>query len=253
MSLYEGETLRARLKRDACLPVSECLEIARQVAEGLQAAHAAGVVHRDLKPGNVMLLPDGTVRILDFGLAKARDQSISETGAHFGTVSYMSPEQVRGDKVDRRADLWALGVLMYEMLTGRKPFNGDEEVAVALAILHDEPPLPSTYRSEISAALESLVLRLLRKDPGRRYPSAELLLRDLTRVRTLASGTVGMVLARSRRVRRAVADSLRRERRGALFGATGAAALMVAYLAVDFARGSPTTSPSPFTSFSIRS
>src|ERR1700674_1705682 len=185
-ALYQGETLRARLTRDGPILVREALEIARQIAEGLQAAHAAGIVHRDLKPGNVMLLPDGTVRILDFGLAKARDQSISETGAHFGTVSYMSPEQVRGDKVDGRADMWALGVLMYEMLTGRKPFNGDEEVAVALAILHDEPPLPSTYRTEMSAALESLVLRLLRKDPDRRYASAELLLRDLARVQTRA-------------------------------------------------------------------
>ncbi|HMG96187.1 MAG TPA: protein kinase, partial [Gemmatimonadaceae bacterium] len=211
----------------------------------------AGVVHRDLKPGNVMLLPDGTVRILDFGLAKARDQSISETGAHFGTVSYMSPEQVRGDKADGRADLWALGVLMYEMLTGRKPFNGDEEVAVALAILHEEPPLPSTYQSEISAALESLVLRLLRKDTGRRYASAELLLRDLARARTLTSGTVGVVLARSRRVRRAVADSLRRKRRVALFAATGIAAFMLAYIGVHFARAStthtPTTSSEPST------
>jgi serine/threonine-protein kinase len=243
MSLYEGETLRARLKRDGSLPVSECLEIARQIAEGLQAAHAAGVVHRDLKPGNVMLLPDGTVRILDFGLAKARDQSMSETGEHFGTVSYMSPEQVRGDKVDGRADLWALGVLMYEMLTGRKPFNGDEEVAVALAILHDEPPLPSTYRSEISAALESLVLRLLRKDPDKRYASAELLLRDLARARTLASGTFGRMLTRWRRSSRAVAGSLRSGPRRVLFAATGAAALMVAYLAVDFARGSPTHPP----------
>ena len=242
MSLYEGETLRARLKRDGSLPVGECLEIARQIAEGLQAAHAAGVVHRDLKPGNVMLLPDGTVRILDFGLAKARDQSFSETGAHFGTVSYMSPEQVRGDKVDGRADLWALGVLMYEMLTGRKPFNGDEEVAVALAILHDEPPLPSKYRSEISPSLESLVLRLLRKDPARRYASAELVLRDLARVRTLASGTVGMLMARSRRVRRAVADSMR-ERRGALFAASGVAALVLAYLAVHFAQGPTTQAP----------
>jgi TolB-like protein/tetratricopeptide (TPR) repeat protein len=250
MSLYEGETLRARLKRDGSLPVSECMEIARQIAEGLQAAHAAGVVHRDLKPGNVMLLPDGTVRILDFGLAKARDQSMSETGEHFGTVSYMSPEQVRGDKVDGRADLWALGVLMYETLTGRKPFNGDEEVAVALAILHDEPPLPSKYRSEISPSLESLVLRLLRKDPGRRYASAELLLRDLARVRTLASGTVGMLLARARRARRAVADSMR-EQRGALFAASGVTALVLAYLAVHFAHAStaqtPTTSSVPST------
>jgi len=240
MSLYEGETLRARLKRDGSLPITECLEIARQIAEGLQAAHAAGVVHRDLKPGNVMMLPDGTVRILDFGLAKARDQSMSETGAHFGTVSYMSPEQVRGDKVDGRADLWALGVLMYEMLTGGKPFNGDEEVAVALAILHDEPPLPSKYRSEISPALESLVLRLLRKDPAKRYASAELLLRDLARVRTRASGPIGTMLTRWRRSSRAVAGSLRSRPRRVLFAATGAAALMIGYLAVDFARGSPT-------------
>jgi serine/threonine protein kinase/tetratricopeptide (TPR) repeat protein len=240
MSLYEGETLRARLKRDACLPVSECLEIARQIAEGLQAAHSAGVVHRDLKPGNVMLLPDGTVRILDFGLAKARDQSISEAGAHFGTVSYMSPEQVRGEKVDGRADLWALGVLMYEMLTGRKAFKGDEEVAVALAILHDEPALPSTYRSEISPALETLVLRLLRKDPARRYPSAELLLRDLTRARTLASGRIGLMLSRWRRARRAAAGSLPSAPKGVLFTATGAAALVVAYILVHSVRASPT-------------
>jgi eukaryotic-like serine/threonine-protein kinase len=239
MSLYDGETLRARLKRDGCLPVSEGLEIARQIAEGLHAAHAAGVVHRDLKPGNVMLLPDGTVRILDFGLAKARDQSMSETGEHFGTVSYMSPEQVRGDKVDGRADLWALGVLMYEMLTGRKPFNGDEEVAVALAILHDEPPLPSTYRSETSPAIESLVLRLLRKDPGRRYATAELLLRDLARARTLVSGRTGMMLTRWRRGRRAIAASLRSARKGVL-AASGAATLVVAYLLVHSVRASTT-------------
>src|SRR5467141_3074242 len=176
MALYQGETLRARLTRDGSILVRESLEIARQIAEGLQAAHAAGIVHRDLKPGNVMLLRDGTVRILDFGLAKARDQSMSETGARFGTVSYMSPEQIRGETADGRADLWALGVVLYEMLTGRKPFTGAEEGAVALAILHDEPPPPSTYRGEISAALESLVLRLLRKDPDKRYVSAELLL-----------------------------------------------------------------------------
>src|SRR5467141_1501136 len=191
MALYQGETLRARLTRDGSILVRESLEIARQIAEGLQAAHAAGIVHRDLKPGNVMLLPDGTVRILDFGLAKARDQSISETGAHFGTVSYMSPEQVQGDKVDGRADLWALGVLMYEMLTGRKPFNGDEEVAVALAILHDEPELLSTHRAGVSPALEDLVLRLLQKDPAKRHDSAAELLRDLARSRRFTNGTTG--------------------------------------------------------------
>jgi len=169
--------------------VRESLEIARQIAEGLHAAHAAGIVHRDLKPGNVMLLPDGTVRILDFGLAKARDQSRSEAGIRFGTVSYMAPEQVRGVNVDARADLWALGIVLYEMLTGRKPFGGDEEVAIAHAILHDEPELLSTRQDDVSPALEDLVLRLLQKDPAKRYDSAAELLPELVRARTLTNET----------------------------------------------------------------
>ena len=159
--------------------VRESLEIARQIGEGLKAAHAAGIVHRDLKPGNVMLLPDGTVRILDFGLAKARDQSRSEAGVRFGTVSYMAPEQVSGGNVDGRADLWALGVVLYEMLTGQKPFAGDEEVAIAHAILHDEPEPLSTHRDDIPAALEGVVQRLLEKEPANRYADAAELLRDL--------------------------------------------------------------------------
>ena len=186
MALYPGETLRARLSRDGPIGVRESLEIARQIAEGLQAAHAAGIVHRDLKPGNIMLLPDGTVRILDFGLAKARDQSRSDAGVRFGTVSYMAPEQVRGENVDGRADLWALGILFYEMLTGRKPFGGDEEVAIAHAILHDEPEPLSTHRDRFSVALEGLVRRLVQKDPGRRLAGAAELLRELARIRTLA-------------------------------------------------------------------
>ena len=189
MALYPGETLRARLIRDGPIGVRESLEIARQIAEGLQAAHAAGIVHRDLKPGNVMLLPDGTVRILDFGLAKARDQSRSEAGVRFGTVSYMAPEQVSGQDVDARADLWALGVVLYEMLTGRKPFSGDEEVAIAHAILHDEPEPLSTHRDHFSVALEGLVRRLVQKDPARRHDNAPELLRELARIRTLADGT----------------------------------------------------------------
>jgi eukaryotic-like serine/threonine-protein kinase len=191
MALYQGETLRARLTRDGPILVRDALEIARQIAEGLQAAHAAGIVHRDLKPGNVMLLPDGTVRILDFGLAKARDQSLSETGVRFGTVSYMSPEQVRGGTIDGRSDLWALGVVLYEMLTGRKPFSGDEEVAIVHAILHDEPELPSTHRGDILPALERVVLRLLEKEPANRYADAAELLHDLARTRTLTDATTG--------------------------------------------------------------
>ena len=181
LALYQGETLRARLSRDGTLAVRETIEIARQIAQGLKAAHAAGIVHRDLKPANVMLLPDGTVRILDFGLAKARDHSLSTISVRLGTISYMSPEQIRADSLDGRADLWALGVVLYEMLTGRKPFRGDEKVAIADAILHDEPEALSMYRHDLSEALEGLVRRLLQKDRTKRHATADEVLRELLR------------------------------------------------------------------------
>jgi hypothetical protein len=210
MPLYQGETLKARMSRHGVMPVGEVLEIARQVTEGLQCAHEAGIVHRDLKPGNVMLLPDGTVKILDFGLAKARDQSVSETGARFGTVSYMSPEQIRGVAVDGRADLWAVGVVLYEMLTERKPFGGDHDISIAHAILHDEPTPISALRDDLSGTLEDLVLRLLQKDPSKRYATAEDLLAELTRIDTAVPGTVGSA---HRRLRRAWGTAQRHARK----------------------------------------
>ncbi|HEV7594945.1 MAG TPA: protein kinase [Gemmatimonadaceae bacterium] len=236
MALYQGETLRARLTREGPVPARDALEIARQIAEGLQAAHTAGIVHRDLKPGNIMILPDGAVRILDFGLAKVRDQSASETGVRFGTVSYMSPEQIRGDNVDGRSDLWALGVVLYEMLTARKPFRGDEEVAIAHAILHDEPELPSTHRSDLSAALEGVVLRLLQKNPARRYVSAADLLRELSATRTLTDGTGGLMLTRWRRVRRTLRSTLRPGSPPLLFGMIGLGLLAAGYMALPTVR-----------------
>jgi serine/threonine protein kinase len=179
LALYDGETLRSRLGRDGRVSVREAVEIARQIAAGLHAAHSAGFVHRDLKPANVMLLPDGSVRILDFGLAKARDHSLSTTSVRLGTVSYMSPEQIRAGEIDGRADLWALGVVIYEMLTGRKPFRGDERISIADAILHHAPEPPSMYRHALPDALDGLVLRLLQKDRTRRHATAEDLLREL--------------------------------------------------------------------------
>ncbi|HZE09692.1 MAG TPA: protein kinase, partial [Gemmatimonadaceae bacterium] len=238
MSLYQGETLRARLTREGRIGVSEALEIARQVGEGLQAAHTAGIVHRDLKPGNIMLLPDGSVRILDFGLAKARDQSVTD-GSAFGTLSYMSPEQIRGDNVDGRADLWALGVVLYEMLAGRKPFGRDEEVASALAILHDVPILLTTQRVEISSALEGLVLRLLQKDPAKRYADAGEFLLYLDRVGTHVDGVVGHLQTRWRRVRRTLTGTLRPATRRVLFGAGTVATLALAYLVIPLVRAQP--------------
>lgn len=173
MALYTGETLKARLARESGMAVGDVLGIATQLAAGLRAAHAGGIVHRDLKPGNVMLLPNGAAKILDFGLAKAADHGVSESGARFGTVSYMAPEQIRGATVDGRADLWAFGVVLYEMLTGRKPFGGEHDFAIAYTILHDKPVPPSMYRDDVPAALESLVLRLLQKTPARRCSHAD--------------------------------------------------------------------------------
>jgi TolB-like protein/Tfp pilus assembly protein PilF len=183
-----------------------------------------------------MVLPDGTIRILDFGLAKARDQSVTETGGVFGTVSYMSPEQIRAEKVDGRADLWALGVVLYEMLTGMKPFNGDEEFAIAHAILHDEPELTSTHRRDIPAALEGIVLRLLQKDPAKRYASATDVLRDLARTETLADGTTGLLRTRWRRARRALSRALQPASGRLMLGITGVAVFSVGYLAVHSLR-----------------
>jgi eukaryotic-like serine/threonine-protein kinase len=182
MALYRGQTLKARLMAEPRLTIAATLEIARQIVAGLAVAHQAGVVHRDLKPGNVMLLPDGGVKILDFGLAKVRDQSVTGPGMVLGTAAYMAPEQIRGDPVDGRADLWALGVLVYEMLTGRQPFRGEHEISVAHAILHTEPEPPSHLRSDIPAAVEDVVLTLLSKDPGRRYADADALGADLAAI-----------------------------------------------------------------------
>ncbi len=227
MALYQGETLKARLIRVGAMSVPEALEITKQFTEGLRCAHDAGIVHRDLKPGNIVLLPDGTVKILDFGLAKARDQSLSEPGARFGTVSYMSPEQIRGVGVNTRADLWAVGAVLYEMLTGRKPFEGDHDIAIAHAILHNQPVPISTLRNNLSAPLEDLVERLLQKDPSRRYATAQELTAALTLINTGAQGTVGSVRMRLRRAWNKSYRYARSEHRGRLTVGGGVAAVAI--------------------------
>jgi len=173
MPLYSGETLRDRVTRDGALPIADALAITKQIAHGLGAAHRAGIAHRDLKPANVMLLPDGTVKILDFGLARAKDVDLTAPRTAVGTVAYMAPEQILGRTIDGRTDLWALGVVMYEMLTGARPFAGEEPVSVAHAIVHTEPGAPSASRTDVPAVVEAVVRNLMRKDPAQRYQSAE--------------------------------------------------------------------------------
>jgi eukaryotic-like serine/threonine-protein kinase len=186
MALCEGETLKEKLRLGPLDP-AEVVEIATQTARGLAAAHARGIIHRDVKPGNVMLGTGGTVTLLDFGLAKVADLTIAGPGMTPGTLAYMSPEQARGDPVDQRTDLWSLGVVFYEMLTGTRPFRGASDHALFQAILHDEPEPISQQRPETPEPLRRIVERLLRKDPDARYGEAEDLLADLAQGRLSAA------------------------------------------------------------------
>jgi tetratricopeptide (TPR) repeat protein len=172
MAFCPGETLKARLARDGPLSVAEALSIAQAIARGLGAAHAAGIVHRDVKPANIMLLPDGGVKVLDFGLAKAQDVTLTASRVMMGTVSYMAPEQIRGTSVDARADVWALGVVLFEMLTGQRPFEGERDISIAHAIVHDEPTRPRVLRADIPSAVDAVVRSLLRKQREQRPPTA---------------------------------------------------------------------------------
>ena len=171
MPYYSGETLKDRLRRGR-LQVQESVTIAAQIARGLTAAQSRGVVHRDVKPGNVMLLSDGTVRLLDFGLAMATNATLVSSGITQGTIAYMSPEQVHGDPLDSRTDLWSLGVVLYEMLAGVRPFNGENHRGTIQAILHEEAVPIRERRQDVAPALAAIVDRLLQKDRAERYGSA---------------------------------------------------------------------------------
>jgi serine/threonine protein kinase len=182
MPLYKGETLRDRLERERTLPLAEAVRITRELATGLASAHAAGIVHRDMKPGNVMLLPNGAVKILDFGIAKALDVTFTISRDALGTISYMAPEQITRGLVDGRTDLWALGVMLFRMLTGELPFAGETEVAMLHSILNDEPRRTSMIDVDAQRVLDTVVAGLLQKKSPHRYPSAETLLADIDAV-----------------------------------------------------------------------
>jgi eukaryotic-like serine/threonine-protein kinase len=181
MELVEGETLAARIKRGA-IPLDEALDIARQIADGLEAAHDKGIVHRDLKPANIKITPGGTVKLLDFGLAKsdgpwATTTSVDDaptltvastgTGVILGTAAYMAPEQARGRNVDRRADIWAFGVILYEMLTGEQMFHGDTVTDVLASVVRQDPNL-----KRVPAKVRPLLEHCLAKDPRKRLRDA---------------------------------------------------------------------------------
>jgi len=194
--LIEGETLRQRLTRGR-MELSEAVEISIQVASALAAAHEAGIIHRDVKPENIMLRPDGYVKVLDFGIAKLAEQDVPVTipkeealllvetnlGSILGTVRYMSPEQARGASVDKRTDIWSLGAVLYEMATGSAPFAGGAPREVMSAILETEPPPLGRYEAQAPGELQQIVSKALRKDPAQRYPTANEMLEALKGLR----------------------------------------------------------------------
>jgi serine/threonine protein kinase/Tol biopolymer transport system component len=189
MPCYDGETLREHIERGP-LPLEDAMDIAWQTARGLAKAHRQGIVHRDVKPANLMVTADGVVKILDFGIAKlAGAAGLTRTGLPLGTPAYMAPEQMKGDDVDARTDLWSLGVVLYEMLTGRRPFPGDHEVVVRHGILNVQPEPVSKLRPELPRELDPILAGLLAKEPKDRYATAESLLADLRPLVTSPSGT----------------------------------------------------------------
>jgi TolB-like protein len=199
MAFCEGETLKHRLESGP-LPLADALRIARQAADALSQAHARGIVHRDIKPANLMLTPTGDVKIVDFGVAKLADApAMTTTGAWVGTPAYMSPEQAASGVVDARTDLWALGAVLFEMLTGRPPFRGDNAPAIVSSILYDDPPPLDTLRPGTPSAVTGIVRRLLAKDRGARYATAAELSEDLRAVQHIASGDTVATFAPRRR------------------------------------------------------
>ena len=192
MAFVEGKTLKEVIAEHP-LKLDEALDIAIQAGQALQEAHERGVVHRDVKPANLMVTPQGHVKLMDFGLARATDDTrITAASTVVGTPSYMSPEQARGEAVDRRSDIWSLGVVLYEMLTARAPFAGDSSTAVLRAVLDDEPEPVTALRSGLPVMLDQVLAKALAKAPAERYQYiADLLvdLRALRRDSTTAAAT----------------------------------------------------------------
>jgi serine/threonine protein kinase len=182
MDYYLGETLEEKIKKEP-LNLSEAINIIIQVSEGLYKAHQNKIIHRDIKPSNIFVTDDGIVKILDFGLAKRSEQTqLTKINDTYGTISYMSPEQSIGEEVDSRTDLWSLGTVFYEMLSGKKPFRGDYDQAIIYSILNEKPEdLKKTF-PDIPAEVEKIILKLLEKEKGLRYQSAYDLIIDLKKI-----------------------------------------------------------------------
>ena len=179
MELVEGITLKNYIDQKGRLETDEAVDFAIKIAEGLKAAHSRGIIHRDVKPQNVILAEDHNLKVADFGIARAVTAQTASTSQAMGSVHYISPEQAKGEFTDERSDIYSLGITMYEMLTGKLPFTGDTAVSVALAHVNDDVTPPSVYNPTIPVGLEQVILKCMEKDADRRYQDADSLISDL--------------------------------------------------------------------------
>src|ERR671936_168563 len=189
MEYLDGRTLKELLVRNGPTPVPIAIDYARQILGALAFAHRAGIVHRDIKPHNIVVRKDGRLKVTDFGIARSGASQMTEAGSIVGTAQYLSPEQARGAPVDPRSDLYSVGIVLYEMLTGRVPFTGDTPLEIAMKHLSAVPTPPSELRPDVPHDLDLVVLRSLAKDPEDRYQSAEEMAADISRVASGATVT----------------------------------------------------------------
>jgi serine/threonine protein kinase/tetratricopeptide (TPR) repeat protein len=207
MACYEGMSLKSKIENRE-LKIEDGIEIAIQIAEGLARAHEAGIVHRDIKPANIFITTHNEVKILDFGLAKLAGQTrLTQSGATLGTPAYMSPEQTQGKTPGPQTDVWSLGVILYEMLTGRRPFEADQELALLYSIINEEPGPIRKLNPEVPEALEQILQHAMVKKPEDRYPTAQEFLADLRLLKGGPEGggaTLASRLAKRKRIRRVV-------------------------------------------------
>jgi serine/threonine protein kinase len=179
MEFIQGQTLKEKIERQP-LEIDDAVKIVTQVAEGLGEAHNKGIVHRDIKPANIMLTDKGIAKIMDFGIAKLKTgKDLTKASTLIGTIAYMSPEQARGEEVDHLTDIWSLGAMLYEMLTGKRPFEKDQDHALIYSILNDEPSAPTEIRTDIPSHIEGVIFKALEKETRTRYQSIQELMKDL--------------------------------------------------------------------------
>ncbi len=192
MEYIEGVTLQKRLNEESILPVEHVLDLSRQICSGLDYAHSHKIIHRDIKPANIMIEPDGRVKIMDFGIAKSEGAQLTTAGQVVGTPNYMSPEQVKGRPLDGRTDLWSFGVILYEMVTGEKPFTGQNVTTIIYKIVNENPIPPKELDATIHPGLSAIIQRALAKHPDQRYQKGADLVHHLINYRSIGTETASL-------------------------------------------------------------